>query len=59
MDDKNLPLPTLEEVLTCDSATTAEEVFRKIDHGGGGGGDGILAMIDSIHYVYHCICTLL
>ena len=26
MDDENLPLPTLEEVLICDSTTTAEEV---------------------------------
>ena len=27
MDDEDLPLPTLEEVLICDSTTTAEEVF--------------------------------
>ena len=39
MDDENLPLPTLEEVLVCDSTTTAEEVFRFLG-GGGGGRDG-------------------
>jgi hypothetical protein len=26
MDDENLPLPTLEEILFCNSNTTAEEV---------------------------------
>ena len=29
MDDESLPLPTLEEVLICDSTTTAEEVSLK------------------------------
>ena len=27
MDDEDLPLPTLEEVLICNSTTTAEEVL--------------------------------
>ena len=31
MDDEDLPLPTLEEVLICDSTTTAEEVFYDVD----------------------------
>ena len=31
MDDEDLPLPTLEEVLICNSTTTAEEVFYDVD----------------------------
>ena len=41
MDDEDLPLPTMEEVLICNSTTTAEDVFYCIIPGGGGGGGGV------------------
>ena len=49
MDDENVPLPTLEEVLICDSTTTAEEVFCVC---WGGIGGTILDTIIQVNFVH-------
>ena len=52
MEDEALPLPSLEEVLICNSSTTAEEVRARISHSST---HNLMGIIYSVHMNMHSL----